>query len=172
MTRSGSSSHHYYNALGGLPGQQELLSGRAVFTEAYAVIPRGVMTDIVTSALPHWRETRAWIIARPLSGFAETFAQYIVEVAPGGGSDPQGGGGVEVSGGGATSLVRLSSCSRHALRVPSPCSASPPPPHVAAKSIMYSVCSAPLPPSGDTRPSPLHKPRRRSKRRARRGART
>ena len=27
------------------------------------------------------------MIARPLSGFAETFSQYIVEVASGGGSD-------------------------------------------------------------------------------------
>ncbi len=72
---------------GGLPPQRELLSGRAVFTEAYAVIPRGVMRDIVTSALPFWSGTRAWILARPLSGFAETFSQYIMEVAPGGGSD-------------------------------------------------------------------------------------
>ena len=77
----------YYAPHGGLPGQHELLSGRAVFTEAYAFIPRGVMTDIVTSALPFWEGTRAWIIARPLSGFAETFSQYIMEVAPGGGSD-------------------------------------------------------------------------------------
>lgn len=44
------------------------------------------MSDIVTSVLPHWDKTRAWIISRPLSGFAETFAQYIMEVAPGGGS--------------------------------------------------------------------------------------
>ena len=51
------------------------------------MLPRGVIRDIVTSVLPHWDETRAWILARPLSGFAETFAQYIVEVAPGGGSD-------------------------------------------------------------------------------------
>jgi (S)-ureidoglycine aminohydrolase len=58
-----------------------------MFTEAYAVIPRGVMRDIVTSFLPHWSETRCWIIARPLSGFAETFSQYIMEVSPGGGSD-------------------------------------------------------------------------------------
>ena len=72
---------------GGLPGQDQLLSGRAVFTEAYAFVPRGVMRDIVTSNLPHWNGTRAWILARPLSGFAETFAQYVVEVAPGGGSD-------------------------------------------------------------------------------------
>lgn len=28
-----------------------------------------------------------WVIARPLSGFSETFSQYIVEVAPQGGSD-------------------------------------------------------------------------------------
>jgi (S)-ureidoglycine aminohydrolase len=77
----------YYAPHGGLPDQNELLSGRAVFTEAYAVIPRGVMTDIVTSALPFWDATRAWIIARPLSGFAETFSQYIMEVGPGGGSD-------------------------------------------------------------------------------------
>jgi (S)-ureidoglycine aminohydrolase len=77
----------YYAPHGGHPGQEELLTGRAVFAEAYAVIPKGVMRDIVTSYLPHWRGTRAWIIARPLSGFAETFSQYIMEVAPGGGSD-------------------------------------------------------------------------------------
>jgi (S)-ureidoglycine aminohydrolase len=48
------------------------------------------MRDIVTSNLPFWDKTRAWIIARPLSGFAETFAQYVMEVAPGGGSvDPE-----------------------------------------------------------------------------------
>jgi (S)-ureidoglycine aminohydrolase len=72
---------------GGLPAQTDLMTGRAIFTEAYAVIPKGVMRDIVTSALPHWQGARAWILARPLSGFAETFAQYIVEVSPGGGSD-------------------------------------------------------------------------------------
>ena len=30
------------------------MTGRAVFTEAYAVIPRGVFSDIVTSFLPGW----------------------------------------------------------------------------------------------------------------------
>ncbi len=79
--------HSYYTPRGGLPGQSELLTGRAVFTEAYAVIPKDVLRDIVASRLPHWERTRAWILARPLSGFAETFSQYIVEVAPGGGSD-------------------------------------------------------------------------------------
>ena len=77
----------YATPPGGLPPQTQHLTGRAISTEAYAVIPKGVMTDIVTSALPHWEGTRAWIIARPLSGVAETFSQYIMEVAPGGGSD-------------------------------------------------------------------------------------
>jgi len=77
----------YYAPEGGLPAQTDLMTGRAVFTEAYAVIPKGVMSDIVTSNLPHWNETRVWIIARPMSGFTETFSHYIVEVGPGGGSD-------------------------------------------------------------------------------------
>lgn len=63
-----------------------LHTGRAAFTEAYALIPGGVMTDIVTSCLPHWIATRVWVIARPMSGFFDTFSQYIVEVGPGGGS--------------------------------------------------------------------------------------
>lgn len=78
---------HYGAPGGGHPGQERLMTGRAVFTEAYAVIPGGVMRDIVTSALPHWEGTRAWILARPMSGFAESFAQYALEIAPGGGSD-------------------------------------------------------------------------------------
>lgn len=77
----------YASPSAGLPGQMDLHTGRATFTEAYALIPRGVMRDIVTSCLPHWRETRLWVIARPMSGFAETFSQYIVEVSPGGGSE-------------------------------------------------------------------------------------
>jgi (S)-ureidoglycine aminohydrolase len=77
----------YYAPHGGHPDQTELLTDRAMFTDAYAVIPRGTMRDIVTSNLPHWTETRLWVLARPLSGFAETFSQYIVEVSPGGGSE-------------------------------------------------------------------------------------
>jgi len=82
-----SASRSYATPMGGLPDQTELLTGRAVFTDAYAVIPRGTMRDIVTSNLPFWNKTRAWILARPLSGFAETFSQYMMEVAAGGGSD-------------------------------------------------------------------------------------
>ncbi|MCB4379671.1 (S)-ureidoglycine aminohydrolase [Synechococcus sp. MU1644] len=75
---------------GGLPSQNENPESTAIFTEAYAVIPASVQRDIVTSFLPGWDGTRAWILARPLSGFAETFAQYAVELSPEGGSnDPE-----------------------------------------------------------------------------------
>ncbi|WP_238369474.1 bifunctional allantoicase/(S)-ureidoglycine aminohydrolase [Heliomarina baculiformis] len=76
----------YYAPQGGHPGQEQLLTDRAMFTEAYAVIPKGTLRDITTSRLPHWEDTRLWVIARPLSGFAETFSHYVMEVAPGGGS--------------------------------------------------------------------------------------
>lgn len=80
-------SSKYFTPSGGLPPQTQLLTDRAVFTDTYAVIPKGVMRDIVTSNLPFWENTRAWVLARPLSGFAETFSQYIVEVSPDGGSE-------------------------------------------------------------------------------------
>ncbi|MFE3997327.1 bifunctional allantoicase/(S)-ureidoglycine aminohydrolase [Nocardioides sp. YIM B13467] len=87
MSAAHNPSGRYYAPTGGHPSQRELTTDRAVFTEAYAVLPRGTMRDIVTSKLPFWEGTRLWVIARPLSGFAETFSQYIVEVSPGGGSD-------------------------------------------------------------------------------------
>ena len=77
----------YYTPKGGLPPQTQLMTGRAVFTNSYAFIPKGVFSDIVTSYLPGWDKTRLWLIARPMSGFSETFSQYVMEVAPGGGSD-------------------------------------------------------------------------------------
>ena len=100
----------YFAPHGGLPGQDQLLTDRAVFTDAYAVIPKGTMRDIVTSYLPFWDKTRLWVLARPLSGFAETFSQYIMEVAPGGGSghpetDPAAEGVIFVVEGAATLAV-------------------------------------------------------------------
>ncbi|CAM3688861.1 bifunctional allantoicase/(S)-ureidoglycine aminohydrolase [Tsukamurella strandjordii] len=77
----------YYAPQGGLPPQTDLLTDRAIVTEAYTVIPRGVMSDIVTSVLPEWTNTRSWIINRPVAGGATTFAQLIVEVGPDGGAD-------------------------------------------------------------------------------------
>lgn len=81
------SDKNYFAPKGGNLPQTDLTTGRAVFTDAYAVIPNGVMQDIVTSRLPFWEKTRAWVLARPMTGFAETFSQYIMEVEPGGGSD-------------------------------------------------------------------------------------
>ena len=81
------SKRSYYAPQGGLPPQSQILTDRAMFTPAYAVIPKSTFTDIVTSLLPFWQGARFWILARPLSGFAETFSQYIAEIQPGGGSD-------------------------------------------------------------------------------------
>ncbi len=89
---------HYHAPDGGLPPQSQLLTSRAVFTEAYAVIPGNSMTDIVVSRLPHWQGARFWVLARPMSGFSETFSQYIGEVVPGGGSDrPETDDGAEAA---------------------------------------------------------------------------
>ena len=72
----------YYAPHGGHPGQDQLLTDRAVFTDAYAVIPKGTMRDIVTSFLPHWDKTRLWVLARPMTGFAETFRNTSWRSAP------------------------------------------------------------------------------------------
>ncbi len=83
---SEAAENNYYFPTGGLPPQRQIMTDRAVLKEAYAVIPKGVMSDIVTSFLPDWDDTRFWVIARPLTGFAETFSHYIGEVSAGGGS--------------------------------------------------------------------------------------
>lgn len=77
----------YSTPPGGLPPQTQLLTDRAVFTDAYAVIPQSTMRDIVCSRLPFWSGMRMWVLARPLTGFAETFSHYIVELSPVGGSE-------------------------------------------------------------------------------------
>ena len=69
----------YYTPPGGLPPQTALMTQRAVFTTAYAFIPKGCFSDIVTSYLPGWTNTRMWLIARPMSGFSETFSQYVMD---------------------------------------------------------------------------------------------
>jgi (S)-ureidoglycine aminohydrolase len=77
----------YYVAEGGLPPQSARHWQRAIFTTSYAYIPHTVMSDIVTSYLPFWEQTRLWVLARPLSGFAESFSHYLMDIAPGGGSN-------------------------------------------------------------------------------------
>ena len=51
--------NRYHVPTGGHPDQAELTTDRAVFTDAYAVLPRGTMRDIVTSRLPHWDDDAA-----------------------------------------------------------------------------------------------------------------
>ena len=77
----------YYSPQGGLPSQRALLTDRAVFKTAYAMIPKTVLSDVTTSYLPHWHNTRLWVLARPMTGFAETFSHYILEIAPSGGCE-------------------------------------------------------------------------------------
>ncbi len=57
----------YFSQVGGLPPQTQTLSIKAVFTTAYAVIPKTVMSDTVTSVMPHWDKTLAWIISLSLA---------------------------------------------------------------------------------------------------------
>ncbi len=84
---SNAKKNSYAGPFAGLPPQSDLSVDTAVFTDAYAVIPAATMRDIVTSFLPGWKNMRMWVIARPLSGFAETFSQYIVELNGDAGSD-------------------------------------------------------------------------------------
>ena len=100
----------YFSDWGGLPAQRNIIAGRAIFTDAYAFMPRRVQSDITVSLLPGWEGTRAWILARPLTGFAETFAELIVEMGPGGGTragepDPKAQGVLFVLKGGMTLTV-------------------------------------------------------------------
>ncbi len=89
-------AHRYPAPAGGLPPQTQAFRGPAVFTEGYALVPRAVQTDIVTSALPGWDGMRMWVLARPMTGFAETLFQAAVELAPGGGSEaPETEAGVQ-----------------------------------------------------------------------------
>lgn len=80
-------AHTYYAPHGGDPDPEQLVTDRAIFTEAYVMIPRRVLRDITASYFPHWKLTKGWVLARPLSGFAETFAEIAMVVEPGGGSD-------------------------------------------------------------------------------------
>ena len=76
----------YHIPVGGLPAQSALVTDRAAFTNAYALIPAGTNRDIVTSALPFWTGMRMWVLSRPMTGFSETFSYYIVELEIDGGS--------------------------------------------------------------------------------------
>jgi (S)-ureidoglycine aminohydrolase len=77
----------YYAPLGGLPPQRDFTGDKSRFTPSYLMIDKIALTDITASLLPQWRDTRLWVLARPMTGFSETFSHYIMDVAVGGGSD-------------------------------------------------------------------------------------
>ena len=87
MTSPDASGSRFYAPAGGLPAADPADHGPRGLHRGLRGAAARHDADIVTSLLPFWDKTRLWVIARPLSGFAETFSQYIVEVSPGGGSD-------------------------------------------------------------------------------------
>jgi len=77
----------YYAPPGGLPPQRDFTGDKSRFTPSYLMIDKIALTDITASLLPQWRDTRLWVLARPMTGFSETFSHYIMDVAAGGGSN-------------------------------------------------------------------------------------
>ena len=80
------SKRTYYAPKGGLPGQDESCEDKSRFTPSYLMIDKRAISDITSSFLPEWAKTRLWVLARPMTGFSETFSHYLMEVSPGGGS--------------------------------------------------------------------------------------
>lgn len=70
--------------------QSGLVSSRVVVERNYAILPP---EGIPASTLPGWSETEARILAAPPMGAA--FAQYLLDVKSGGGSDVKPGAGIE-----------------------------------------------------------------------------
>lgn len=72
----------YYVPKGGHPEQTQLLTDRAMFTEAYAVIPKGVLRDIVTSHLPFWDNMRMWVLSVRFPASPKPFPSTSWSLAP------------------------------------------------------------------------------------------
>lgn len=62
--------------------QSGLVTSRAVVRRNYAILPP---EGVAVSVLPEWRDTVARVLAAPAMG--ARFAEYLLEVAPGGGSE-------------------------------------------------------------------------------------
>ena len=80
------SKHPYYIPQGGLLPQHDFAGDKSRFTPSYLVIDKNALSDITSSFLPQWNKTRLWVLARPMTGFSESFSHYIMDVSPGGGS--------------------------------------------------------------------------------------
>lgn len=78
------------------PPQSASVAHRALLTPQYALIPPESLAPEVLSVLPEWTATSCWILAAPAIGPGTTFAQYLLDVEPGGGSEaPEPEAGVE-----------------------------------------------------------------------------
>ena len=71
--------------------QSGLVVSRAVVRRNYAILPPEGMA---TSVLPEWRDTIARVLAAPAMG--ARFAEYLLEVAPGGGTEQSLRGDVQM----------------------------------------------------------------------------
>ena len=71
--------------------QSGLVASRAVVRRNYAILPPEGMA---TSVLPEWRDTVARVLAAPAIG--ARFAEYLLDVAPGGGTEQSLRGNVEM----------------------------------------------------------------------------
>lgn len=91
-----SQSHPYFAHTPQTPPQSATVANRAILTPEFAVIPPEAMAPEVLSVLPEWERTSCWILVSPAIGHGTTFAQYLIDVEPGGGSDdPEPEAGVE-----------------------------------------------------------------------------
>ncbi len=78
---------------GGYPSQRELVFSRSISRFDYAIRPP---TNMCRSVLPEWQGSLCWILASPEIGFGCGFAEYLIQLEPGGGSQqPEAESGVE-----------------------------------------------------------------------------
>lgn len=82
-----------FRPAGGYPTQRELVFSRSVSRFDYAIRPP---TNMCRSLLPEWQGALSWILASPEIGYGCNFAEYLLQLEPGGGSqNPEVESGVE-----------------------------------------------------------------------------
>lgn len=86
----------YFTPSGVIPPMTSMVTSKVIVKEAYSIIPASSLTENVRSVLPGWKNTRCWVLTAPAMGHASGFAQYLVYLAPQGGSSaPETESGVE-----------------------------------------------------------------------------
>lgn len=78
------------------PEPDVLVSGRAIVTPLYAVIPESVIYDNTRSNLPLWEKTDCWVLSSPAIGYSASFGWYLMFLHQDGGcEDPEPEEGVQ-----------------------------------------------------------------------------